>query len=149
MVMREEVYIGVLILGLSIIIATVSYFYVFNEEKEIKVVSFEKEVDENLSVYLSLNVENYRVENDKVLTEGTVEFVGPSDAFGIGKNCRVLMTINDLGDRTVKVEIHLIAGKLEMEESPTDFDSKTVPILGGEETSYPSSFDFLLSCSYE
>ncbi|KXA91682.1 hypothetical protein AKJ57_00295 [candidate division MSBL1 archaeon SCGC-AAA259A05] len=147
--MRREVYTGVLVIGLSIVISTMSYFYVFKGEKEIEIVSFEKKVDENLSSYLSLNVENYWVEGDAVLTNGAVNFVGPSDSFGIGRSCRVLMSIDNLGNRTIKVEIYLITGKFETEESPMDLDSRPVPILGGEETLYPSSFDFLLSCSYE
>lgn len=147
--MKREVYIGALVIGLSIVIASMSYFYFLKEEKELEIVSFEKNIDEDLSSYLSLDIENYRVDGDNVLTEGTVNFTGPSDALGIGGSCRVLMVINDLGNRAVKVQIYLIAGDLETEESPIDFDSKPVPILGGEKTAYPSSFDFLLSCKYE
>lgn len=120
------------------------------EQEELTIASFEKEVSENLSGILSLYVEDYGITGNTFWVKGTVNWVGQPDYSGSGASISMGIWWYP-GEKSVNVSVDLHSG-LFVRVYPTgtkyDSDSLSVPTLGGSETLYPQSYNFSLFCSY-
>lgn len=140
--------------GIGVILVVVFsgyYYFTFAKGEELSIASFEKEVmDEDISNYVSIYIQGYGITGNEVWVRGTVNYTGPPDSHLAGSQANIGMAIRESGDKNLDVDVYYTSGELIFSgvNPPMDTDSETVPHLGGLETSYPSSFDFFLSCSY-
>jgi len=140
--------VGILI-GVFVVFA-LGYFmdFFFVTRKELTIASFEKEVPDDISPYLSLYIEDYGVTDETIWCKGSVTYIGPEGKYASGFS--VFMGIMRAGANSVNIKVMLYGGGLILPKGKyISYDCVDVPDLGAESSPYPNSFEFSLSCTYE